>query len=201
MRWTLKSALLSLLNFNWNILNKFTRCTLFNDCAINEFNYWFMWFILLNTIVPLKSQAQHTQWLCFCTSFMGLHLTTTDQALAWLPWYTCKSFPIPYTRISLTTLFPLARLKCIGLRIFFFLCHYRKVSSNKRMHFNRITIRPHIINLFAGHAIYFCALPIYFVLALPSSKLSVQLFLSFKEIQLKIAALHRFNLPAITTAH
>lgn len=49
-----------LLKFNWNILNKFTQYTLFNDCAINKFNYWFMWFTLLNTFILLKSQALHS---------------------------------------------------------------------------------------------------------------------------------------------
>lgn len=97
--------------------------------------------------------------------------------VVWLPWCTMnKSFPslrLMLKYIHMTTLFALTRVKygvvdsvCIRLPcVFSILFHYRKIFSNKRMHSNRVSIPlPHIINLFSGQTIYFCALPIYFTL-------------------------------------
>lgn len=212
VRLCVHCALLLLLNFNWNILNKFARCTLFNDCAINKFNYWFMWFTLLNTIILLKSQARHTHNGCaFASVLWDRHLTTTDQAI-WHGYRGARAHLFqPCTSndgieyIHMTTLSALAGVKC-GFRLhmyWFTIFPHFITEKSLRMHSNRIST-PHIINLFSGHTIYFCALPIYFTLNLFTlllPLLSVLLFLSLKKIQSKTAALHRSNLLAITTAH
>lgn len=122
----------------------------------------------------------------------------------------------PYTsndgieQIHMTTHFALARVKC-GFRLHnahvlvyaFSLFHYRKISSNQRMHSNRFS-NPTLSICFLD--IRFISVHCQFILRwlvfLPPSTLSVLLlFLSFKKIQSKTAVLHRSNLLTITTAH